>query len=95
MVITPHPGFLYARAILPQDIPEEQFTSLTGTPGELKRAKVLAIGPELIDDNGNIRTAHCNVGDIIYHAPAADDFLVDNIQYFLIHFSNVRGLYQP
>jgi co-chaperonin GroES (HSP10) len=95
MLIIPCPGFLYARAILASDIPNEQFTTLTSTPGELKRAKVLAIGLELIDDHGNIRKANCTVGDIIYHAPAANDFLLDNIVYYLIHFSNVRGVYQP
>lgn len=94
-MITPVPGFVLTRNLLPSEIPGgEQFTKITETPGELKRSKVLSVGADLTDDHGNIRKPHCEVGDIIYHAPAADDFILDNLTHHLVHFSNIRGIYE-
>ena len=93
MKVIPHPGFVFVRKLLASDTPEEQFSTISDTPGELKRSKVLSVGPDLLDDHGNVRKAHCKVGDIIYHAPAADDFLLNNLTHHLCHFSNIRGVY--
>lgn len=90
--ITPVPGFILVEKYYPTD---ETFSAVKDTPGELRRSTVRAIGPDLVDDQEILRKAHCKIGDIIYHAPAADDFLLDSTQMHLVHFSNVRGVYTP
>ncbi len=89
--ITPDPGFILAQEYItpPTEKPFSKFDEV----GTLQRATVLAVGENLVDDHNITRKPHCAAGDIIYHAPAANDFWYDNTKYFLIHFSLKRGVF--
>lgn len=88
--IKPIPGWILA---VPYIIPDSIFTSVKEVSGESQKSQVIAVGEDLIDDNGIGRKPNCKIGDIVVHKWLSEDFNIGTIKYRFIHFADVRGIW--
>jgi co-chaperonin GroES (HSP10) len=87
--IHPAPGYILAQPYIQKD---SLFQSVKEVSGESQKSEVLAIGEDLVDDNGNIRKPNCKIGDRIIHCYLSEDFNVGTEKFRFVHFSNIRGI---
>lgn len=88
MTIQPSPGYIFA---IPY-IQKGPFKSVREVEGLDQFSEVLAVGAHVMDDNGNMRTAPCKVGDIIIHAYSNKEFEIAFNKHRMVHFTEVHGV---
>lgn len=87
--LTPAPGYILCQAYTDKDA---TFTPQKEEQGADQKSIVLAVGPDITDQGGILRTAPCKVGDIILHASTNKDFDHNFVAYRFAHFVEVHGV---
>ncbi len=87
--ITPRAGFILAKPFIMKGV----FVSAREEAGAVQHSTVIAVGPNLLDDHGFERSAQCKPGDVILHKYVPDEFELNNDKYRMIHFVDVRGVW--
>lgn len=87
--IKPFPGYILATPYINED---EVFKSVKETDGMDQKSVVIAIGDDVLDDNGNTRTTQARLKDIIVHAYSNKEFEIEFTKYRWVHFSEIHGV---
>lgn len=90
-MLKPSQGYIL---VIPHVFPGPLGTTLKEPEGQDQFSKVLAVGDDVIDVNGNLRTTDAQIGDIILHSQTNKEFELKNTQYRMVHFSEVHGIYE-
>lgn len=90
MIIKPEKGYLLAIRF----VEDSTFKSTKETDGIDQKSKVLVVGEDVMDNNGNMRTTMAKEGDIILHAYSNKEFEINFTKYRFVHFSEVHGIWE-
>lgn len=91
MKIIPQPGYLFCKPYIQK---QKVFKSAKETVGEDQMSEVLEVGPDVLDDKGNLRTTSVKKKDVILHAYSNKTLEVDFEEYRFVHFTEVHATYE-
>ncbi len=90
--IQPAPGYLLTKPYIKED---KIFKSAKETEGEDQLSTIIAVGEDVLDDNGNVRTSPAKVGQIIIHTINNSPIEIEGELYRFVHFVQTHGVYYP